>query len=97
MEKLTILARKRLNQHKLSESTTASHVIYLANQFLWQRFDVDKSEVMAKQLKQGVLMVGAASSVWAQELWGVQDDLLNHLSSKCPPKTVLKIRIGGLN
>lgn len=96
MQTLTFLLEKRLHQHKLGEAATASQVLHLANQLLKKRFDLKEGEIKALKLHRSVLTIGVISSVWSQELWGCQEELLAQLQVKYGKKVVQKILIAGL-
>lgn len=96
MDKLTHLIGKRLNQHKLGNSAHASLVVNLANQLLHDRFKVDDTCVQALTLKEGILKIGTISSVWNQELWAYQAELLGELQRQYGQKSVVKIVITSL-
>lgn len=96
MDKIGDLVSKRLNQHKLGESARASLVVNRANQFLQKKFPDSENEVNAFRLKDGVLYVGTAGSVWSQEVWAEQENLLAELRKEYGQKSVIKILIKGL-
>src|SRR5688500_3821210 len=97
MQKLTDLIEKRLNQHKLGDSAKASHIIHLANRFLYEKFKMGASEIRALVVKEGTLSIGTVSSVWSQEIWSYQETLLKKIRQECGEKSVVKILITGLS
>jgi len=97
MDKLINIVDKRLNQHRLGDSASASQIIFRVNQLLTDKFGSTEAEVKALTLKDGTLKIGTVSSVWSQELWAYQEPLIQLIQKEYGPKSVIKILISGLN
>lgn len=92
MEKIGNIVGKRLNQHKLGESSRASEVINRANQYLSKTLKCESDDVRATTLKDGILWVRVSSAVWGQETWGVVSPLLKQLQGEYGNSIVKRIR-----
>lgn len=93
MDKLNDLISKRLSQHKLGDSAKASLILHTANILISQKFKTDQAEIKALRLKEGVLTIGTVSSVWSQELWGYNEELMKEIQKEHGPKSIIKIMI----
>lgn len=93
MEQLSDLVKRRLGNHNLNESAKSAEVLYAANQWLNNAFELNDSEVRAHVFSEGELSIRVKSSVWSQELWGVREDLLKELQNRFGESAVKKIRI----
>jgi len=91
MKKLSDLIAKRLNQHKLGESSASSHVLSRANEYLAKWLKSMPEEVRAITLKNGILIVGVIQPVWGQEVWGIKRRLLATLQDEFGIKILQKI------
>ena len=96
MDSIGNIIGKRLNQHKLGESARASQIIVGANRFLHRRLECEEDEVRAFRLKDGVLYVGTVGSVWSQEVFHRQAELMKEIRREHGEKAVLKIVIKSL-
>ncbi len=96
MEKFNGLVFNRLKHHKLAPAALASVIINSANELIIKQLKAEPSEVNAFQFKEGCLIIGTASSVWSQEVWGFSEELLSKLKQKYGGKVISKIRIKGL-
>ncbi len=96
MEKIGNIIGKRLNQHKLGESASASEVIYKANEYLSKTLKCEAEDVRATTLKNGILWVKVGNAGWAQETWGVTAPLLKKLHNEYGKNCVKKIRTKSL-
>lgn len=96
MDKIGDIIGKRMNQHNLGESARASAVIHKANVFLQGRLQCTEDEVNVFRLKDGVLYVGTVGSVWSQEVFHRQEELMEEMQKEHGPKTVLKVVIKSL-
>lgn len=96
MQKLSDLIKVRLNNHNLSTSAKSAEVIYFANQLLADFADPVKSGVKAYKFNGGTLFIGVKNSVWAQEVFGEQEKVLQKLKNRFGEKVIKKILIKSL-
>jgi hypothetical protein len=96
MDQIGNIINKRLNQHKLGESARAAEIIVKANKHLQEKLQCEDDEVRAFRLKDGVLYVGTVGSVWSQEVFHHQKDLMDEIRKEHGPKSVLRIAIKSL-
>jgi hypothetical protein len=93
MENLGDLLKIRLANHHLSAPAHSSLVLLDANQTLMTLLPQKPDSVKAYRLEQTRLYVSAENAVLAQELWGVQAQLLSKLQAAHGEKAVSKIII----
>lgn len=93
MENLADLLKLRLNTHNLSASAQSAQILLDANRILLTLLPKGSETVKAYRLEQTRLYVSAENAVLAQELWGVQAQLLQKLQASHGEKAVSKIII----
>ena len=96
MDQIGMIVGKRLNQHKLGESARASQILLQANTFLKERLDCDEGDVCAFRLKDATLYIRTAGSVWSQEVFFLQEDLMKDIRKIHGLQSVLKVVIKSL-
>lgn len=82
----------RLSHHALSNSAFAARVIYRANEILPGLLPEAADHVKAYRFERNILFISAQNAVWTQELWGVQNEILEGLQHDFGDR-VKKIRI----
>jgi len=93
MENLGELLKLRLNSHNLSASAHSATILLDANRLLLSLLPKAPASVKAYRLEQARLYVSAENAVLAQELWGIQAQLLGKLQASHGEKAVSKIII----
>lgn len=96
MDKIDVIIKKRLNQHKLGHSAKAAEILHQANESLQSKLQCSDDEVRAFRLKDGVLYVGTAASAWSQEVFHKREELMQEISQAHGPKAVVRMVIKGL-
>ena len=96
MDKLSDLIKGRLNKHNLNTSAESAEVLFFANKVLSGLMDVDRQDIQAFKLKNGVLFIGVKNSTLSQELWGKHEMLLDKLKKRFGETIVKKIQIKSL-
>lgn len=96
MDKLSDLLGRRLNQHRLGDSARAAAILSAANKLLQAKLECQDDEVRAFRLDQGVLYVGTSNSVWGQEVWARQEELMAEIHQEYGKNSLSKIVIKGL-
>lgn len=91
MDKLSELIKVRLGTHHLSAASQSSEILFAANKILASHFPATPEIAKAYRLEGGKLFVRAENPVMAQELWGVQAQLLKALQSSFGEKAVQKV------
>lgn len=93
MENLADLLKLRLNTHNLSASAQSATILLEANRMLSTLLPKGCDSAKAYRLEQTRLYVSAENAVLAQELWGIQAQLLSKLQASHGEKAVSKIII----
>jgi hypothetical protein len=93
MENLADLLKLRLSSHNLSASAHSAQILLEANRLLPSLLKGMPVSVKAYRLEQTRLYVSADNAVLAQELWGIQAQLLKKLQASHGEKAVSKIII----
>ena len=92
MDKLIDLIKGRLDKRNLGNSAKTAEVLYKANQIISKSVE----GVKAYKLEAGTLFIAAPNSALSQELWGIQEALLNELRDTFGESKIFKIRIKSL-
>ncbi len=93
MQKLSDLIKGRLDAHALSSSAKSSEVIYKANIMLNDLFKESQGNVKAYRFERGILFIATKNAIWSQEVWGVQESVLNNLKKQFGERIVKKVLI----
>jgi len=96
MDKLSDLIKARLERHNLSASAKSAEVLHKANILLSDKFGKQKIGLKAYRLDNGNLYIAAENSVWSQELWGVQKNILDSLKKSFGESAIIQIKIKSL-
>ena len=96
MESLEDLIKTRLSHHNLSVSAKSAEVVYFANQLLANELESQEGNVKAFKFNGGILYVSVKNASLGQEVWGVQESVLQGLQKRFGEKVIKKIRIKSL-
>ena len=96
MEKFSDIIKGRLEVHNLDESAKASEVLHISNQLLSDLLKTEGNPVKAYRFDGGTLFIAAENPSWSQEVWGVQEAVLDNLKKHFGKGAIKKIRIKSL-
>ena len=96
MHKLSDLIKGRLDAHSLGASAKSAEVIHKANQHLADLLKSKGADTKAYRFNGVTLFISAENSSWSQEVWGVQEAILQNLQKHFGKGVVKKIVIKSL-
>lgn len=96
MDKINLIIKKRLNQHKLGDSAKAAQVLGQVNNLLHDELKCSDREIKALRLKDGTLYIGTAGAGWSQEVFLRREQLIEDVCKRHGAKTATKIIIKSL-
>lgn len=96
MDKLSDLINNNLLKHNISVSIGSVEIIHFVNEFLEKDLDVYTNNAKAYKFKDNILYIGTKNSTWSQEIFFMQEKIINSLKIRFPNKSVNKILIKNL-